>query len=130
MWPLSRRRFTEPEAEQQRGVQLESQRISTCVKCSCDRCARRRYPTKSQYCYGPRKPILDSDPFAFEFVAFEKVPKSAITVHSSPRNVQGAHRSLDIILSGCAGQEICTHSCSFLRMMILSSNREMRASII
>ena len=30
-----------------------------------------------------------SDPFAFEFVAFEKVPKSAITVHSSPRNVQG-----------------------------------------
>ena len=107
--------------------------VSTCAKCHCDRCARRRCPTKSQYCcYGPPSEadpglaiIFDSDPFAFEFVTFEKVPKSAIIDYrlpSSPRKVHTVLRLVDIIPRGCVRQEICTHSTRMGQVILKQRN--------
>ena len=123
MRPLSRRRFTEPEAEQQRGIQLESQRISTC---DSDRCARRRCPTKSQYCFTDlrQKPILTRTRLRLSSWLLRKSRNQRLLYTPHLETYKGAHMSLDIILSGCAGQEICTHSRSFPRNGHLSSNRE------
>ena len=61
-------------------------KISTCVKCPCDRCARVAAPPNHSTAVTNlrRKPIQDARldltraRFAFEFVTFGKVPKSAI----------------------------------------------------
>ena len=83
---MSRHRFTEPKGRATARDPVGVSKISTCVKCPCDRCARVAAPPNHSTAVTVlrRKPIqgsrldLTRARFAFEFVTFGKVPKSAI----------------------------------------------------
>ena len=105
------------KAEQQRGIQLESQRYQPVSNVLViDALAAAAPPNHSTVVTNlRRKPIQDARldltraRFAFEFVTFGKVPKSAIIDYrlpSSPRNVHTVLRLVDIIPRGCVRQEM------------------------
>ena len=126
MWPLSRRRFTEPEAEQQRGIQLESQSKGSQPVSNVlviDALAAATPPNHSTVTVlGSR--FLTRTRLRLSLWLLRKSRNQRLLYTPHLETYKGAHMSLDIILGGCAGQEICTHSRSFPRNGHLSSNRE------